>query len=149
MKFKLLTLLITKMLGVDEEAERADMHLPVWIAGFGFALVLAFFFCVALFIVGGNIALLAVAVLMLALAIAAFLCYKNQRIYIISDEEFQYSTFTGKKTVYKFSDIKGLRRNSDSMTLFVADGKVHIESAAVMSERLVNLINLSLEKNQK
>lgn len=149
MKFKLLTLLITKMLGLDEEAEGADMHLPVWIAGFGFALVLAFFFCTALFIVNRNIALLAAALLMIVLAIAAFMCYKNQRIYVLSDEEFQYSTFTGKKTVYKFSDIKGLRKNSDSMTLFVADGKVHIESAAIMSERLVSLINLALEKNRE
>ena len=32
MKFKLLTLIITKLLGVDEDAENADMHLPVWVA---------------------------------------------------------------------------------------------------------------------
>ncbi len=55
----------------------------------------------------------------------------------------------GQTRTYYFSDITGLRRNSDSMTLFVGNEKVHIESMAVLSERLVNGINEALEKRYK
>ena len=52
----------------------------------------------------------------------------------------------GNTTTYSFADIQGLRKNQDSMTLFVAGKKVHIESMAVLSERLVNHINEALQK---
>ena len=52
----------------------------------------------------------------------------------------------GKTRTYSFSDIQGLRRNQDSLTLFVAGEKVHIESIAVLSERLVERIDNALEK---
>ena len=54
----------------------------------------------------------------------------------------------GNKYVYRFDDIKHLRLNKDSMTLFVADGKVHIESCAILSDRFVNLVNQKLEEKQ-
>jgi hypothetical protein len=146
MKFKLLTLLISKLLGKDEEAEKADMHLPIWIAGFSLALLLATFVLVAAFIGTKSYGLIAGAVICLALAVMAFLCYKNQRIYILSDEEFLYSTMFGRKTTYKFADIKAVKANQDSLTLFVGEGKVHIESAAILSERLTDLINKALNE---
>ena len=52
----------------------------------------------------------------------------------------------GKTRTYSFSDIQGLRRNQDSLTLFVANEKVHIESMAILSERLVERIDNALEK---
>ena len=146
MKFKLLTLILTKMLGIDEEANKADMHLPTWIAGFGLALILGGFICIAAFIASKQIGLLAIAVILWGISPFALLCYKNQRIYVISDEEFEYSTFTGKMTIYRFDDIKALRANNDSMTLFVGEGKVHIEGSAILSQRLMDLINAQLAK---
>ena len=149
MKLRLLTWFITKILGVDEEAERADMHLPVKIAAFGLALILGGFIFIATYIINGLPIALIFAISCFVIAPFAFLCYRNQRIYVLSDEEFQYSTFTGRKTVYKFKDIKALRANKDSMTLFVGDGKVHIESSAVLSQRLTDLINAQLRGNEE
>lgn len=63
----------------------------------------------------------------------------------MSDEEFEYSTFWGTKTVYRFSDIKLVNMNNGSMTVFVGNGKVYIESMAILSERLVACINQQLE----
>lgn len=63
----------------------------------------------------------------------------------MSDEEFEYSTFGGTKTVYRFSDIKLVNMNNGSMTVFVGNGKVYIESMAILSERLVACINRQLE----
>ena len=80
----------------------------------------------------------------LILGISLFLCWRNQKITVLSDETFEYSTFLGKKTVYRFDEIKGIRKNSDSMTMFVGDGKVHIESAAVMTKALSERINRQL-----
>lgn len=150
MKFRILTLIITKLLGVDKEAEKADMHLPVKVAAFGLALILGGFVLSAAFIFTKEIYLLVFGIICFGLAPFTLLCYKNQRIFVISDEEFEYSTMFGRKTVYKFADIKSLRANQDSMTLFVADGKVHIESSAILSQRFMDLINTSLEeKNGK
>ena len=63
----------------------------------------------------------------------------------MSDEEFEYSTFWGTKPVYRFSDIKLVNMNNGSMTVFVGNGKVYIESMAILSERLVACINRQLE----
>lgn len=65
---------------------------------------------------------------------------------MLTDEVFEYTTFLGNTYTYYFRDITGLRRNQDSLTLFVGCKKVHIESSAVMSERLVSLINHSLNR---
>ena len=85
-------------------------------------------------------------VLGLGLGIAALLCWKNQSIHVLSDEVFTYTTMFGKTKTYRFRDIQGLRKNQDSLTLFVAGEKVHIESMAILSERLVMRINRELEK---
>ena len=79
------------------------------------------------------------------MGIFALLCWRNQTIHVISDEEFTYTTMFGNTKTYAFSDIQGLRRNQDSMTLFVKNEKVHIESMAVMTKRLVDLINQALK----
>ena len=50
----------------------------------------------------------------------------------------------GNTRTYAFSDIQGLRRNQDSLTLFVAGEKVHIESMAIISDRLILAINRAL-----
>lgn len=147
MKLRLLTFLISKLIGVDEEAEKADMHLPIKIAAFGLALLIGGFICIATFIANHEWGLLIGAAICFLLGIAAILCYKNQRIYVLSDEEFQYSTFLGNKTVYRFNEIVSLRPNNDSITLFVGGGKVHIESSAILSERFMSLVNAALEKN--
>ena len=150
MKLRLLAWFLTKILGVDEEAEKADMHLPTKIAAFGLALLIAGFVLIVTYILRGLVVSLVFAIFCFAFAPFAFLCYKNQRIFVLSDEEFEYSTFLGNKKVYKFADIKMLRPNHDSMTLFIYDTemhKVHIESSAILSERLIGLVNAQLEKN--
>jgi hypothetical protein len=53
----------------------------------------------------------------------------------------------GNTRTYHFSDIQALRKNQDSMTLYVAGEKVHIESMAVLSQRLVDHINRELAKH--
>ena len=130
---------------VDDEP-RADMFLPAWLFVMGLLL------CIFGTIVGIVFAVLQISTLMIALAavmvllgVAAFLCWKNQTIRMLPNDAFEYSTFLGKKTIYRFGDIKGLKKNTDSMTLFVADGKVHIESIAIVTDRLSDRINKQLE----
>lgn len=130
---------------VDDEP-RADMFLPAWLFVMGLLL------CIFGTIVGIVFAVLQISTLMIALAavmvllgVAAFLCWKNQTIRMLPNDAFEYSTFLGKKTIYRFGDIKGLKNNTDSMTLFVADGKVHIESIAIVTDRLSDRINKQLE----
>lgn len=130
---------------VDDEP-RADMFLPAWLFVMGLLL------CIFGTIVGIVFAVLQISTLMIALAavmvllgVAVFLCWKNQTIRMLPNDAFEYSTFLGKKTTYRFGDIKGLKKNTDSMTLFVADGKVHIESIAIVTDRLSDRINKQLE----
>ncbi len=147
MKLKILTFIITKILGMSDwgDKPRADMFLPDWILGLGLAL--------AAFALGGTVAYIFIGeliVLLLALACAvlspaAIMCWKNQTITVLDENRFEYSTFLGTKKVYYFSDIRGIRRNSDSLTLFVGEDKVHIEAAAIMSTRLADRINFCLE----
>ena len=131
---------------VDDEP-RADMFLPAWL--FVMGLLLSMFGA----IVGIVFAVLQISTLIIVLAagmsllgVAAILCWKNQTIRMLPNDTFEYSTFLGEKTIYRFGDIKGLKKNTDSMTLFVAEGKVHIESIAILTDRLSDRINKQLEE---
>ena len=147
MKLKILVKIVEKLLGMTDSGDepRADMFLPdrllamsiVFLAGGIVSIVLAF---------TNSVAWVLGIVICFAFGIAALLCWKNQSIHIISDEQFTYTTMFGSTRTYSFSDIQGLRRNQDSLTLFVAGEKVHIESMAILSERLVENINHALAK---
>ena len=137
---RLIAGLITRLLGVDEEAERADMHLSNHALGLAGAALLAVFILVARYIYTKEWFYLVLGVAFLLCCIGILLCYRNQRIYVLSDEEFQYSTFFGNKKIYRFDEITALRKNRDSLTLFLGKSKVHIESSAVMSDKLRALI---------
>ena len=130
------------------EKPRADMYLPNWLNAFGIFLdVVAISFLAAAFVTqkwGFAVGFLISGLL----GIAAYLCWKNQTINIIGENTFEYSTFLGKKIQYKFSDIKKMRTNSDSLTLFVGNGKVHIESCVIISKELIDKIESALEKQQ-
>ena len=85
------------------------------------------------------------AVIGIALGVLALLCWKNQSIVVLSDSTFEYTTFLGNKKLYCFQDITGFKKNGDSTTLFVGSEKVHIESCAVLSEKLIERINKQLQ----
>lgn len=147
MKLRIIVKAVEKLFGMAEisEGHRADMYMPdrllamsiVFFAGGLASIVLAIINSVN-WVIGIVIGLI--------LGASAFLCWKNQSIHIISDEQFTYTTMFGNTRTYYFSDIKGIRLNQDSITLFVADDKVHIESMAVLSDRLIDRINKESEK---
>ena len=111
-----------------------DMHMPAWLCVLGCVLLAGALACLVLCFVVSVYALIGFA-LCLCLGVAAILCYKNQ---------FIYSTMFGNETKYYFSDIESLKQNADSMTLHLKNGKIHIESCAVISERFANAINSKL-----
>lgn len=125
----------------------ADLHLPtaVLILGIFLSIVAAaLLICAAVFM---NIWLAVASVPVILLSVAAFLCWNNQKIFIVDDDTFEYYTMFGNKKVFRFSEITGIKQNPDSLTLMLGENKVHIESMAVMSDRLVELINIELAKN--
>lgn len=140
--------LFERMIGIDEKARSADMHLPERMLGLSLSSLLAVFLLVARYIYVEEIVYLILAAVFLFIFVGILLCYRNQRIYVLSDEEFLYSTFLGNKHTYKFSDIEMIKGHKDSMTMYVHKGeklcKVHIEASAVLSKRLADLINKSL-----
>lgn len=123
-------------------AHEKDVHLPGWVCGLG----------VLLFLIAGVCTLQAInnpdnwlphaiaGVMVLGLGVAAILCWKNQWIEVLDDETFLYSTMLGKKKSYRFADIQRLNKNNDSFTLIMKDGKVHIESCAVISSRFMKAL---------
>lgn len=128
---------------------RADMFLPAWLLGFGCFLGVAAVGClVAAFVTKIWILIAAFAVLG-ALGIAAWLCWRNQTIRIVDEFRFEYTTFLGNKRTYYFSDIKKLRANADSWTLYVGDGKIHIESIVIISEKLIEIISNAVKQNSE
>ena len=148
MKLRILVKIIEKILGetYSSDVPRADMYLPEWALAMCIVYLAIGTACGIWAIISHAVWSIVMATLFLGLGIALILCWKNQTIRIISDEEFIYTTMFGKQHTYRFADIQGLRRNQDSMTMFVSGEKVHMESMAVLSDRLVNLINRELER---
>ena len=148
---KLLVFIGSLILGREfsREEPRADMYLPLWILAFGLALIgiaLVLGVCSALSL---SVPALIAAASCLPLGIGAVLCWKNQTVRVLPNDAFEYTTFLGRKTVYRFSDIRGLRKNQDSMILLVGSGKVHMESCAIISQRLADRINRQLAEIYK
>ncbi len=148
MIIKVLVKIGTLILGefFSDEEPRADMYLPIWLLALGIVLGvggcgLGVYAVINLSVEAGIAAIIAILI-----GIAAILCWKNQTIKIVPGDYFEYTTFLGNKKVYRFSDITGLKRNNDSMTLLLKDGKVHIESSAIVTDELADRINGALEK---
>lgn len=146
MHLKIIAKFVELVLGVRNTAgePRADMYLTnrvmsrgLVLIAFGIALAVSFYISMVTWKIFA-------AVLAEVVGFSAILCWRNQTIKIISNEKFVYTTFLGNRHEYYFADITALKRNRDSMTLFFGKNKVHIESNAVLSERLVSLINSAL-----
>lgn len=138
--------------GMSDEEPRADMYLPVRALAMALVLMVGGV-AVGVYAVVGTYAEVAkivaawiVAACLVVLGIGLLMCWKNQTVVMLSNDIFEYTTFLGNTKTYRFCDIKGLRVNRDSMTLFVGDGKVHIESMAVLSDRLKKRIGEALEE---
>ena len=117
-----------------------DMHLPVWVLILGVVLGAAGVVCLCSCAADPVLFLIAAAACLLTGA-AAILCWRNQWVQMISDEEFVYSTMFGRQTTYHVSQIRDLKRGADSMTLILENGKVHIENCAVLSERFLRILH--------
>ena len=148
MKLKILVKIIEKLFGVTmgDGKHRADMYLPERLLAMSLVFLAIGMACAVYAIMRFAIWSIIGAVLGIVIGVLALLCWKNQSIHIISDEQFTYTTMFGRTRTYSFSDIQGLRKNQDSLTLFVAEEKVHIESMAILSDRLVECINKALEQ---
>ena len=151
MKLKILAKIIEKILGMTDygDGPRADMYLPEKLLAFALVLLGGGSACGLYAIVNFKAWAVICAVLGVGFGFFALICWKNQAIRMISDEEFTYTTMFGNTYTYAFSDIQGLRRNQDSLTLFVANKKVHIESMAVISDRLADRIDHALRFDEK
>ncbi len=149
MKLKILVKIIEKLLGMTHNGEgpRADMFLPDRLVAMALIFLAGGIACAIVAVIKFALWAVICAVLGIVLGIFALLCWRNQAIHIISDEQFTYTTMFGKKRTYSFSDVQGLRKNKDSLTLLVANEKVHIESMAIISDRLIELINKALSQN--
>lgn len=151
MKLKILVKIIEKLFGMvpDDDQPRADMFLPDRLLAMALVFLGGGVVCAIIAVFKVAIWAIACAVLGIVLGVFAVLCWKNQSIRIISNEQFTYTTMFGNTHTYSFSDIQGLRKNQDSMTLFVANKKVHIESMAIISDRLIERINKALLFDEK
>lgn len=123
---------------------RADMCLPVFVLALGLFLIIGSAVGIVVALIKSELIIAALLLITVALGVLAILCWRNQKINVLSDEMFEYTTFLGKTYTYNFSEITHLKKNSDSFTLYLGDKKVHIEATALLSDRLVDLINARL-----
>lgn len=123
---------------MKNEEKKADMYLPTWVLGTGiFFAVCAVAATIIAFVIG-NMAILLCDIPFLLIFVAAYLCWKNQKIRILDDLTFEYSTMFGNRKTYAFSQITQVKQNPDSSTVFADGDKIHIEACAVLSERLAD-----------
>lgn len=121
-----------------------DMYLPKWVCNLGIVFLSVGSVCfVCMFTV--SLYFIIGAAPLLCLGIAAVLCWKNQWAVVLNEYVFIYSTMFGNQHEYRFSEIKGLKQNTDSFTLYLKNGKVHIEACAIISDRFIDKVNHMLK----
>jgi hypothetical protein len=147
MKLKLLVKIGEIILGksMSDDEPRADMFLPLWLLAFSMLLIAGGIALGIYAIISFTLGIVIACIFCLSLGALAYLCWKNQTIVMFENDTFEYTTFLGNKKIYSFNEITAIRYNKDSMTLFVGDGKVHIESSAIITDRLAERINKQLE----
>ena len=150
MKLKILVKIIEKILGIPSSGDgpRADMYMPDKLLANALVYLGGGIGCAIFAVIKFKIMAVVLAVVGVVFGIFALLTWKNQSIQVISDEQFTYTTMFGRTRTYSFADIQWLRNNPDSMTLFVANKKIHIDSMAIISPRLLKLIKNSLEQKK-
>lgn len=136
-------------INTDEYTYDKDAYLPTWLCVFGAGLLVVAQILFILTMTTDNYVFGVVGVPFLGVGIAALLCWKNQWIVMLSDEEFLYSTMFGRKKKYRFSEIEDLKIHNDSKTLVLKNGKVHIENSAMVSGRFANAINMNRTLQKK
>lgn len=136
-----------------KKGREADMYLPGRLVAMGAALLAG---GVGMAVAAGaraadkyTVLLYVGGAALVLFGIVALLCWKNQRVHVISDESFTYTTFLGRTEIYRFDEIVGIKRNRDSVTLLLKYGKVHMESMAVISDRFRELLIQSLQQDQQ
>jgi len=130
---------------VDDEP-RADMFLPAWFVIMGLLLCIFGTIGVIVFLVLPiSVPMLMLTAVTVLLGVAVLLCWKNQTIHMLPNDAFEYSTFLGKKKIYRFCDIKTVKKSTSSTTLYVADGKVYIDALAIVTDRLSDRLRKQLE----
>ncbi len=131
-----------------KKAPRADMYLPDFLLGFGIFLGI---FSILLFVftfVYDEWFLALIGLALLTLGVFAYLCWKNQKIHIISEDFFEYTTMFGKTTRYAFSEIREIKGHTDSVTIVVGSGKVHIEGMAILTQELLEKIDIAMGRRE-
>ena len=103
MKLKILVKIVEKLLGMTDSGDepRADMFLPERLLAMSIVFLAGGIVSIALAIINSVTWVLG-GVICFAFGIAALLCWKNQSIRIISDEQFTYTTMFGKTRTYSF-----------------------------------------------
>ena len=149
MSFGFITRTIDKLLCINEKDKKADMQLPVRVAFFGVAMAFCGLFLTIIALFSATWSMLLFAFFALAVSAYSFLSYKFQRIHVLSDTEFEYTTFLGKRKIYRFEHIRAIKSNSESHILILVDGRINVEPNTVMSERLKQLFNKELERIYK
>lgn len=149
MKFRLLVTLGEWILKEElpEDRPRADLYLPLWMLALGIGLNIWGIFMGVLTVQKFTPAGLLLCIAGIVIGIAAILYWRNQTVEILTPDTFRYTNPLGRKRVYRFADIRGVKRNKDSMTLILTTGKVPIESIAILSPRLAECINSQLEED--
>lgn len=79
------------------------------------------------------------------------LCWKNESVRMLSEDEFEFTSILGKKRRYFFSDITGLRRyeGSYAYTLLLGRHKLHIKRHFRLTRRFVERINQQLTDDSR
>lgn len=146
MKFRPLVILGEWILGQElpEDRPRADLYLPLWMLALGIGLNIWGIFMGVLTVQKFTPAGLLLCVAGIVTGIAAILYWRNQTVEILTPDTFRYTNPLGRKRVYRFADIRGVKRNKDSMTLILTTGKVPIEFMAVVTLDLAERINHQL-----
>ena len=106
MKLKILLKIVEKALGITITGDepRADMYLPERLLAMALIFLAGGTACAIYAMMSHVVWAIICAVLGIGMGVVALLCWRNQSIHVISDEQFTYTTMFGKTKTYAFSD---------------------------------------------
>ncbi len=138
---------VTAGMTLVDDKPRADMFMPAWMVSLG---LLCTMFGVILGIVMVAVKmpflLILLSAVLVVFGIATLMFWKNHKIHMLSDDEFRYHTWLGKKHVYRFDEIKDVKKAHGYSFLFIGERKVYIDSAALFTKRLSDRLNRRVEE---
>lgn len=125
----------------------ADMRLPVFSLIIAVVAMVVGCFCAAINLQKQDYTLIGIGLVLIAVGVLLFFAWKNERLYLMPDDEFEYIDILGRSNVYSFRDVTNAVCSAKGViSLYMGTKRLQFSRDSVQTDALRDRLNALLRK---